>query len=249
MHPKDWITIPTLPCVALDETIAFWETLGFERTYYQNKPYQYGVVARNGYELHFSRIKGLTAQTSYSGCLIMVADVAAVHQEFVQRLRAHFGKVPGSGFPRISRFRPGQTRFTVTDPSGNSVIVIQFGEADSEVYNGVNASDLTRLQVAIVNAVRFCDFKTDEAAAAKVLDVALKRMDGEAQTDIALALLMRLELAEQAHDTECIQLCKAALKQIRLASSEIAAVQARLNSMEAITDCFVSSEKPFLTSK
>ena len=41
MYRKKWVTVPILPCVAIEETLAFWEMLGFEITYKQTRPYQY----------------------------------------------------------------------------------------------------------------------------------------------------------------------------------------------------------------
>ena len=52
-------TIPALPCVSLDDALAFWTAIGFTVTYIQRAPNPYGVVARDGYELHLFGLKGI----------------------------------------------------------------------------------------------------------------------------------------------------------------------------------------------
>src|SRR5687768_6757010 len=112
MHPKEWKTIPVLTCTEIEETLAFWELLGYTATYKQMRPYQYGVVERGGGQLHFARVKGTSAPNNFTGCLVMVSDAEKVHREFTQHFKKGYGKIPGAGIPRISRMKPGQTRFT-----------------------------------------------------------------------------------------------------------------------------------------
>ncbi|GAB2772864.1 hypothetical protein GCM10027275_14760 [Rhabdobacter roseus] len=220
MHPKEWMTIPVLPCLSLDETLAFWQTLGYQVTYHQKSPYPYGVVEQGGYALHFRRVKGLNPAQSNSGCLVMVTDVERVHQDFSQRLRAQLGKVSSTGLPRLSRMRPGQSRFTVTDPAGNYVIFINLGEQDTKTYQEADHPNLSPLQKAIAVAVRLRDFKNDDPAAAKTLDVALRRAHDESRVDTAQALLMRAELALQLGDLEREHTCQAELRTLRLNPDE-----------------------------
>lgn len=187
--------MPVLPCKAIGETLAFWENLGFTITYRQDRPYQYGVVERNGHQLHFVRVKG--AEAGYSGCLIMVADVGQAYAGFCAALKSRLGRVPNTGVPRISRMRPGQSRFTVTDVSENSVIVIQIGEKDQVEYEDADPATLTPLQKAISLALRLRDFKEDFPAALKVMDMAIAKMDdGEAETDREKAFEIRRSLEE-----------------------------------------------------
>jgi hypothetical protein len=193
MQQKDWTTVPVLPCKAIGETLAFWENLGFTITYRQDRPYQYGVVERNGHQLHFVRVKG--ADTGYTGCLMMVQNVEEAYANFSRALKARFGKVPNTGIPRISRMRPGQSRFTITDVSENAVIVIQIGEKDQVEYEDADPATLTPLQKAISLALRLRDFKEDFPAAAKVLDAALAKIDDrETEADLAKAKAIRRSL-------------------------------------------------------
>lgn len=54
--------------MSIDGTLEFWSGLGFAITYRQRAPNPYGVVKRDGYELHFFGLKGLdrTPYTSVS---------------------------------------------------------------------------------------------------------------------------------------------------------------------------------------
>ncbi|SEJ04508.1 hypothetical protein SAMN05216327_105446 [Dyadobacter sp. SG02] len=193
MEEKDWTTVPVLPCKAIGDTLEFWENMGFTITYRQDRPYQYGVVERNGHQLHFVRVKG--AEKGYTGCLIMVQDVGQVHADFSNALKAQLGKVPNTGVPRISRMRPGQSRFTITDVSENAVIVIQIGEKDQVEYEDADPATLTPLQKAISLALRLRDFKEDFPAALKVINMAIAKMDDrESEVDQARAADIRRSL-------------------------------------------------------
>lgn len=220
-HQKNWLTIPQLPCVAIEETIDFWEMMGYKTTYKMTRPYQYGIIERGGYELHFGRVKGMDAKSNiYSGCLVMVSDAENVYKEFVQRFKQHMGRVPHSGIPRISRMKPGTARFTLTDVSGNSIIFIKYGKEHDETYQNAEDNNQSPLQKSIAIAVRFRDYKEDEKAAAKTLDAALKKVEKEAQIDIAEALFMRLDLAGTLNDPIREEECRALLSQIDVTAEE-----------------------------
>ena len=200
MRRNEWKTIPILPCLSLDETIGFWQLLGYTTTYYQNRPYQYGVIEREGAQLHLSRRKGFEPSSNPTYCIVIVQDVYNVYLEFIQSLRQHLGRVPNSGLPRISRMKPEQTRFTVTDPAGNAVIFINEGEKDQEDFEKPNNPELTALQKSIALAIRLRDFKIDIPAAVKVIDTGLKHITGEKNVDIGEALLIRGMLANEMND-------------------------------------------------
>lgn len=212
---REWRTIPILPCVSVVETLDFWEMLGYTITYKQTRPYQYGVVERGGYALHFGYVKGLDKHTnSYTGCLVIVQDAAVVYTEFLTRFKQHTGKVPHTGIPRISRMKPGATRFTLTDASGNSVIFVSYGEQDQEEWEEADNRDQSRMKKALAVAKRFRDYKNDDAMAAQTLDVALKHRDGESRLEVAEVVMMRIELADVMNDKEKIAECNVILQQL-----------------------------------
>lgn len=223
---KQWITTPILPCDSIDETLAFWEILGYKITYKLTRPYQYGIVERGGYELHFGRVKGMNPTANYfSGCLVVVADARSVYHEFTGSLKASLGKVPNTGIPRISRMKPDATRFTLTDVSGNSIIFVSFGEKDEEVWQKAENKSQNPLQKAIAAAARFRDYKNDDVAAAKILDTVLARPGNESKNDTAEALMMRIELAGSLNEPERATACRLQLETLSLSKEELNALQ------------------------
>ncbi|MGW2661359.1 glyoxalase [Nocardia tengchongensis] len=193
-------SIPVLWAGDLAETLDFYKVLGYVVTYEMHRPYPYAVVARDGVEIHFGPTpkleEGRTAEDAHVGCLVIVDDVAAWHGEFKAALKAHYGKVPAKGLPRMTRFRPGQTRFTVVDPVGNGVIYIQKEEPDLE-YGGSQA--LQGLSKVLDNARILKDFKNDDAAAKRVIETGLRRFgDTATADDLARAAAMLAEIDSAA---------------------------------------------------
>lgn len=194
-------TIPALPCVALDESLTFWRAVGYDVTYTQKAPNPYAVIRYDDYELHLFGLKQLEPEANFTTCLVIVGEVEQLHATFAGRLKAALGRVPERGFPRISRMRPGQTRFTLTDVAGNSVIFIKRVGEDEAAANEYKRADLPPLQRALAVAARLRDFKNDDAAAARALDSALARHE-EPLLDFARVLLARIELAEALDDPQ-----------------------------------------------
>ncbi|MBC9909430.1 hypothetical protein [Chitinophaga varians] len=219
---KEWTSIPTLPCASIEATLSFWEMLGFAITYKQTRPYQYGVVERGGAAVHFAALKGMeTDERHYHGCLVAVPDAAEVYREFSQRMKTKLGRVPHAGLPRISRMKPGTTRFTLTDVSGNSIIFVSLGEKDQETWEKADDGQQSPLRQAIARAIRFRDYKEDEKAAAKVLDVALKKAADEDRLTMAEALIIRMDLASLMGDRDFAGECDIQLSRLDLPEEEI----------------------------
>ena len=207
-------TIPVLPCVDPDATVAFWTALGFTVTYDQRRPYLYLAFERGGAHLHFGNApKGLDpTQEQSGGALILVDDAEPYHRAFTSGLREAQGRVPAKGVPRITRFRPGQSRFTVVDPNGNSVIVIRRDEEDVE-YGG--STKLTGLAKVLDNVRILRDFKTDDVTAAKALDVGLRRHSATATVeDLVRAYRDRIELAEILDQPDVAEECRRRLEDL-----------------------------------
>jgi hypothetical protein len=183
MKSQKWTSVPLLPCVSIEQTVVFWEMLGFIKTYYQTKPYQYAVVMRQGATIHFHRDKLLNPKTAGHFCLVMVPNAMEIYQDFRSRMKTSLGKFPHAGLPRVSRMKPGQTRFTLTDPSGNALIFIAEGEKDGQDYRKAENHDLSPLEKSIAQAKRFRDFKNDLPAALAVIESGLKRYQ-DAKTEI-----------------------------------------------------------------
>ncbi|MGV0745607.1 glyoxalase [Mycolicibacterium sp. XJ870] len=226
-------TIPLLPCTDPDATVEFFQALGFDTSDQQTKPYLYLAFALADIDVHFKEpAPSLNpAEELSGGCLVMVDDVRDHHARFSMGLRAHYGHLPTSGLPRITRLRPGQTRFRLFDPSGNCLVFIRRDEADI-TYGG--SRSLSGLAKALDNVAIFRDFKDDDVLAARALDVALRKYRGSApRIDLARALADRIELAVALRDDATADSIAAELDSMALTPAELGAVATEL---QAITD-------------
>lgn len=229
----DVMTIPVLPCVSLPETLAFYRSLGFEVTHEQTRPNVYAATRRGEINLHFMGLKKLNPAEAYSTCLVIVPEVERLHQTFVDGLRQTYGKVPISGQPRISRMKKGQSRFTVVDVAGNSVIFIKKDAPDDYDEGTTEPRSESALGRALRTAARLRDFKNDDAAAAKVLDVALARNTPAEPVERALALVARIELAVALDEQTRAQSLRAELQQVPLTDEERARLRPELDAVDA----------------
>lgn len=189
-------TVPLMPCASVEETLAFYEVLGFRATYKQSKPYVYLALEWGGIHLHFvAAPKELEpAREESGGCLVMVDAVAPYHTAFVAAMRRVHGKVLSSGLPRITRYRPGASRFTLMDPSGNSIIFIQRDEPVELEYGG--SKKLTGLAKVLDNARILREFKNDDLQAFRALKSGMRRHGADApMAERGLALCHLIDLA------------------------------------------------------
>lgn len=227
-------TIPVLPCVSMPETLAFYGALGFEVTHQQTAPNVYAATRRGDVHLHFMGLKKLDPRESYSTCLVLVPEVERLHETFAEGLRQAYGKVPIAGFPRISRMKKGQSRFTVVDVAGNSVIFIKRDAPDDYDERAAGSRSNSRLGRALRVAARLRDFKNDDAAAAKVLDVALARKEVDAPLERARALAARIELAVALGEGARARTLRAELDEAPLSEEERAQIKPQLDAVDAL---------------
>ncbi|NUP29874.1 MAG: glyoxalase [Nocardia sp.] len=186
--------VPVLPTHDLARTLDFYRALGYTVTYEQARPYIYGAISAHDCELHFADPPAGSPPREQTGCLVMVADAAQRHRAFSAALRERFGRIPARGLGRITRFRPGQTRFSVIDPDGNWVTYIQRNEPEGLEYGG--SATLSGLAQVLDNARILRDFKSDDKAAERAIEAGLHRHGAEAgRTDRARAFAALAELA------------------------------------------------------
>jgi hypothetical protein len=184
--------IPLLPCRALDDVLPFYAALGFELTTRQDRPNPYAATRWRGIDLHFHGLASFGVERAGT-CLLIVPEVEALHEAFRQALRAG-DLLPSKGTARITRMKPGQTRFTVVDPAGNSVIFIRRGEVDPHAETKRLSGSLSALGKAMRAAEVLRDFKNDDDAARKLLKAALAKATGDADERArAEAMLAELE--------------------------------------------------------
>ncbi len=127
---------PILPCRDLDEAIAFYEALGFERTYRQVRPNPHAVVARGDLAVHLAGIEGFDPEQSYASVIIVVPDPDALYASFAAGLRAAYGRLPVSGIPRMVRPRKRWGTvygFSVVDVGGNWLRFSRIGDTEEAV--------------------------------------------------------------------------------------------------------------------
>ena len=184
---------PILPCRDIDEAIAFYAALGFERTYRQLRPNPSAVVARGELAVHLFGMPEFDPEGSYGSVIIVVPDPDALYHAFAAGLRAAYGRLPVSGIPRITRPRKRYGTvygFSVVDVGGNWLRVsgiVDTGEGTDPVDRGL---------AGIVDvAARLADSHGDVPLALKTLESGIKRHREASGVDRARALLYRAELA------------------------------------------------------
>jgi hypothetical protein len=205
----DELTIPILPCRRLDDVLPFYEALGFEIAYRQERPNPYAVVRREDIWLHFCQPDGFDPEQSYGSVIVVAADADALYRSFADGLRAAYGKVPRAGIPRVLRPRRkrGTTAgFSVVDPGGNWLRVYRAGDAED------HDDEAKGLTLAVRSAARQGDAKGADATAARMLDAALARHAAAPPSERLPALVYRAELAVRLGDQET---ATASLAQIR----------------------------------
>jgi catechol 2,3-dioxygenase-like lactoylglutathione lyase family enzyme len=209
-------TVSLFPCSSLNETLDFYQALGFEVMYQQEDPYLYAAIRRGGVDLHFSKLTAWSTKNSV--CLIFVPQVAPYHRLFADALRVKYGKIPTAGLPRITRLRQGQFRFHVFDPSGNVLLYINREEPEMD-YNWYKTKR-SRLASAIDNAAFLRDTYVNDKAAAQVLDKALGQKGAVDPIDRARALAMRAELAVAMGDAERAGVLRLELRLLSLSDED-----------------------------
>ena len=210
-------TYPCLPCGNLDESIAFYQALGFKRTYRQMRPNPYAVVALEDIHIHLFGIEGFNAAESYGSVIVVVPDPQSLYDAFAARLRETFGKLPIAGIPRILRPRKkfGTVHgFSVIDPGGNWLRISKLGDTESE-------GKAEGLAGIIHVAARLGDAHGDEALALKTLQSGLARFgDTATAIELARAYLYRAELAVRTRDHGLARSSLAAAEELELADDE-----------------------------
>ena len=183
---------PLLPCRDVDEAVAFYEALGFTRTYRQVRPNPHAVVERGELAVHLFGMDGFDPAGSYGSVIITVPDPDALYAAFAAGLRAAYGHLPVAGIPRMVRPRKRWGTvygFSVVDVGGNWLRISKTGEREA-------ARDATEpgLARSIEVAARLADAKGDNEQALKTLVGGLEHAPDAPALERGQALLYRAEL-------------------------------------------------------
>ena len=226
---------PCIPCRDVDESIAFYESLGFKKTYRQVRPNPYGIVGLEDIQIHLFGMEGFNPADSYGTVIIAVPDPDSLYRDFAARLREAFGKLPVSGMPRILRPRKkyGTVRgFSVVDPGGNWLRIYRLGDSEDDEPS----KEAEGLAQIVLTAARLGDAHGDEALALKTLESGLKRFPEAAAIDRAKAYLYRAELAVRTNDRALAQSSLSLVKSLKLKADERADIADELAHVATLID-------------
>jgi catechol 2,3-dioxygenase-like lactoylglutathione lyase family enzyme len=223
---------PILPCPDIDEAIAFYEALGFRRTFRQLRPYPCAVVERDDMAVHLSGIEGFDPQQSYASVIIVVPDPDALHASFAAGLRAAYGKLPVAGVPRMVRPRKRWGTvygFSVVDAGGNWLRFSKLGASEGE-DDEAEPGLARNLDVA----ARLADAKGDDAGAMATLSRAIDRYPDALPIDRARALLYRADLAVRLDSQELAAASLAEALAIELDDADRESIAAEVSHVESL---------------
>ena len=108
-------TIPVLPSLDLDETVAFYARLGFKL--WSRHEGDYAILGRETQELHFFLMANLVPSESFFGCYWRVENAAELHQDYT-----------AMGLPNLHPMEDkpwGMKEFAIIDPHGNLIRIGQ----------------------------------------------------------------------------------------------------------------------------
>src|SRR5687767_14051263 len=217
-------TYACLPCRDLDESIAFYESLGFKKTYRQVRPNPYAVVALEDINIHLFGMEGFNPADSYGTVIVAVPDPDSLYRDFAAGLRKTHGKLPVAGIPRITRPRKKYSTvrgFSVVDPGGNWLRIYKLGVTEQED----SAEKAEGLAQIIYVAARLGDAHGDEAQALKTLENGLTRFPEAPAVERAKAYLYRAELAVRTKDHALAQSSLSTAKLLDLTNEERAVLE------------------------
>ena len=212
-------TYPCLPCRDVDEAIAFYEALGFTRTYRQLRPNPCAVVAREDFHVHLFGIPDFDPAVSYGSVIVTVPDPDALYNSFAAGLRAVYKKLPTTGIPRILRPRKkfGTVySFNVVDVGGNWLRISKSGDTESQA-----ADDEASGLAGFINvAARLGDAHGDDAKALRTVESGLAKYPDAPALDRARAYLYRAELAVRLQNQALAERSLTAMESLELSEVE-----------------------------
>lgn len=108
-------TIPVLPSLDLDETIAYYTRLGFK--VWSRHDGDYAILARESQEMHFFLMGHLNPSESFFGCYWRVDDADAFYAELAAAGLQNLYPIEDKPW--------GMREFAIIDPHGNLIRIGQ----------------------------------------------------------------------------------------------------------------------------
>lgn len=239
-------TYPVLPCPDLDEAVAFYEALGFVRTYRQLRPNPYAVVAREDWVVHLVGVAGYDPATTVGSVIVVVPDADALYADLARGLRERYGRLPSAGVPRILRPRRKQgtvAGFSIVDTGGTWLRVYRAGASEDTGDEGGPAAARTGLARALEVAARQGDARGDDGAALAVLDRALAVHRDAAPVDRVRALAYQVELLSRTGRTHEAERSFAEAVRIEVPADDAEAVRVELDHAREVLDSTPPEER------
>jgi catechol 2,3-dioxygenase-like lactoylglutathione lyase family enzyme len=113
--------VPVLPSRDLQETLDFYETLGFENLGAPPEQWDYLIIGRGDLWLHFHAAPDVDPLTTAAGCYLYVEDADALHE--VWRTAVEPDPATGARIVTPVDTDYGMREFAVVDRSGNLIRV------------------------------------------------------------------------------------------------------------------------------
>jgi catechol 2,3-dioxygenase-like lactoylglutathione lyase family enzyme len=223
---------PILPCRDVDEAIAFYEALGFTRTFRQARPNPYAVVRCGDLHVHLAGIDGFDPEQSYASVIIVVPDPDALYRLFADGLRAAYGRVPASGIPRMVRPRKRWGTvygFSLVDVGGNWLRISRVGDSEASV-----ATPDAGLATGIDVAARLADAHGDDAGGLATLERMLAKHVDAPAIERARALAYRADLALRLDRRSLARASLDEIATLPLSDDERAGLAADIQHVEAL---------------
>lgn len=218
---------PMLPSENVDESVAFYRTLGFEIVRDETFPYRFAEVRDGDLWLMTSNYAQFGGKKAFGALIVNVTDLGRFHDRFAVNLRNSLGTVPLSGFPRLTRRSRDGSQFRVFDPFGNMLVYMDKYYAPP-LY--LEAQDRTE---EMLNQVWFLrDIYANDRAAAHTLDRALEEMKGESGIGHARLLAARCEIAVAMGELDLAFKLEDVVSRIHLQNSELQRFEEELRASQ-----------------
>ena len=114
--------VPILPSRDLDDTLRFYERLGFRNQGAAPDVWDYLIIGRGGIELHFLAMPEIDPLTTIAGCYLRVEDADALYREW-DAVGVPTEAETGSRLIAPADTDYGMREFALVDRSGNLVRV------------------------------------------------------------------------------------------------------------------------------